>query len=66
MPLKKPFTLPNYWTPQQAMAVVDLLDDLRERIWAIYRIQLLDAYRRDRAPSINPKPQPTFEDEAPF
>lgn len=66
MPLKKPFTLPNDWTPEQAMAVVDLLDDLRERIWAIYGVPLLDAYQRDRAPAFNSNTDPILDDEAPF
>jgi hypothetical protein len=25
-----PFKVPAYWTPEQALAVVELLDDLRE------------------------------------
>ena len=41
-------TLPNDWTPEQAMAVVELLDALRENIWALYDVRLLDAYREDR------------------
>jgi len=45
----KPFTLPRYWTPDQALTVVDFLDDLREHLWRIYEIELLKAYRTDRA-----------------
>lgn len=41
----KPFTLPTDWTAEQALTVVDLLDELREHIWAIYEIRLLDEYR---------------------
>lgn len=37
-----PFEIPAYWTPEQALAVIDLLDDLRERIWAHYNIRLFD------------------------
>jgi hypothetical protein len=37
-----PFDIPAYWTPEQALAVVELLDDLRERIWAHYDVRLLD------------------------
>lgn len=32
--------LPAYWTPEQALAVFDLLDDLRDKIWAHYGHQL--------------------------
>ena len=36
------------WSPDQAMAVVELLDDLRDRIWAHYEAVLLDKCRKDR------------------
>ncbi|MBS0510517.1 MAG: hypothetical protein JSR42_04930 [Proteobacteria bacterium] len=35
------------WTPEQARAVIELLDDLRERIWAHYQLALLEHYRQD-------------------
>jgi hypothetical protein len=35
------------WSPEQALAVVELLDDLRERIWAHYGSALFDLYRAD-------------------
>jgi hypothetical protein len=34
LPLTIPLNIPAYWTPEQAFAVVELLDDLRDRIWA--------------------------------
>ena len=40
-----PFAIPAYWTPEQALAVVELLDDLRELIWAHYGMQLIDEAR---------------------
>jgi hypothetical protein len=40
--------IPDDWTPEQAQAVVDVLDDLRERIWAHYALPLQDLYRRQR------------------
>ena len=42
------FTIPSDWTPEQAMAVVELLDALREQIWTLYDTRLLGAYREDR------------------
>ena len=36
------------WSPEQAMAVVELLDDLRDRIWAHYESVLLEKYRDER------------------
>ena len=40
LPLTIPLEIPAYWTPEQAFAVVELLDDLRDRIWAHYSAQL--------------------------
>jgi hypothetical protein len=45
LPSPQPFNIPAYWTPEQAQAVVELLDDLRERIVAHYQLQLIDLYR---------------------
>jgi hypothetical protein len=33
-----PLLIPADWTPEQAQAVVDLLDDLRERIGSHYQM----------------------------
>jgi hypothetical protein len=45
LPSPQPLTIPAYWTPEQAHAVVELLDDLRKRIVAHYQLQLIDMYR---------------------
>ena len=39
------FNIPDYWTPDQAFAIVEFIADLREAIWAHYGAQLADAYR---------------------
>lgn len=44
-----PFDIPAYWTPEEALAVVELLDDLRERIWAHYDVRLIDLIRAEHA-----------------
>ena len=36
------------WSPDQAMAVIELLDDLRDRIWAHYERVLQQKFREDR------------------
>lgn len=38
----------RHWSPEQALAVIELLDDLRERIWSHYELTLLDQLRHDR------------------
>jgi hypothetical protein len=40
-------TIPARWTPDQALVVAELLDTLRELVWARYGEQLLEA-RFDR------------------
>jgi hypothetical protein len=50
--------IPDDWTPEQAQAVVEVLDDLRERIWEHYALPLQDRYREQRQPDdVNPPPQ---------
>ena len=44
-----PFAIPAYWTPEQALAVVELLEDLRDLIWSHYSAQLLEEYREQSA-----------------
>lgn len=36
------------WSPDQAMAVIGLLDDLRDRIWTHYEIALQQKLRDER------------------
>ena len=36
------------WSPDQAMAVIELLDDLRDRIWAHYEVALQAKFRELR------------------
>jgi hypothetical protein len=40
LPVTIPLAIPAYWTPEQALAVVELLDDLRDRIWEHYNLKL--------------------------
>ncbi len=46
-----PFAVPAYWTPEQALAVVELLDDLRALIWAHYDVRLIDLIQTEHADS---------------
>ena len=48
------FEIPDYWTPEQALAVYELLDDLRELILSGYEAQIMDAVREECAPSASP------------
>ena len=43
-----PFIIQNDWSPEQALAVVELLDDLREVIWGHYQIPLFELLKEQR------------------
>ncbi len=43
-----PFLIDANWSPEQALAVMELLNDLREQIWRHYELQLQQLYREDR------------------
>ena len=43
-----PLFIDPHWSADQALAVIELLDDLRDRIWAHYEIALLDRHRAER------------------
>jgi hypothetical protein len=32
--------IPRTWTPEEALAVFELIDDLRDKVWALYRCQM--------------------------
>jgi len=44
-----PFAVPAYWTPEQALAVFELLDELREMIANHYSAQLFEEAREQYA-----------------
>jgi hypothetical protein len=45
LPLTINFAIPACWTPEQALAVFELLDDLRDQIGAHYSLQLFELSR---------------------
>jgi hypothetical protein len=49
------FEIPDYWTPEQALAVYELLDELRACILSRYDLQIMDALREECAPSAPPE-----------
>ena len=48
--------LADDWTPAEALAVLELLDDLRERICAHYQIPLHELFREQRQPRARDDP----------
>jgi hypothetical protein len=43
-----PLLIDPNWSPEQVMAIIELIDDLRERIWAHYESVLLQKLQNDR------------------
>lgn len=48
MSRRPPPIVPTHWTPQQALAVFDILDALRDQVWDSYGPQIQQAIREDR------------------
>jgi hypothetical protein len=51
--LRARFLIPDNWSADQALAVVELIDDLRERICMHYQLALHELQREQRAPPVN-------------
>ena len=45
------FEIPDYWTREQALAVYELIDGLRDIIRSRYEAQITDAFREECVPS---------------
>ena len=40
--------IPTTWTPEQALAVFELLDDLRDQLWALHGSQIQDLLQQQQ------------------
>ena len=64
LPYAIPLAIPTCWTPEQAIAVFELIDELREKIWSIYQTDLQQMIRQQRQPApIDPL---EIDDDLPF
>ena len=50
LPLTIALQIPTYFTAEQAFAVFQVVDELREAIWQCYSIQIQDQYRDQLRP----------------
>ena len=55
--------VPTHWSPEQALAVLECLQALREAVWALYGPQAQQAWRDQLVPDQAP---PEFDPELPF
>ena len=45
-------TLPTHWSPEQAVAVFEILDELHEHVWARYGLQIQQVLRDERSTAV--------------
>jgi len=55
--------VPQHWTPEQALAVFECLQALRQALWAVYGAQVQQAWRDQLMPDGQP---PEFNPDEPF
>ena len=59
--------LPDYWTPAEALAVYELLNDLADTIWNRYEVDLIEQLRSERDYGDTSQPDLfDFDDPLPF
>jgi len=45
--------IPHWWTPEQALAVFELLNELRDRVWTIHGSQIQDLLQQEQGSIIS-------------
>jgi hypothetical protein len=58
-----PPLLPAHWSPEQALAVFECLQALREQLWTMYGPAVQQAWRDQLAPQ---QPLPEIDPDEPF
>jgi len=48
LPKAFPVEIPATWTPEQALAVFELLTDIRDRIWDVYALNIQRQIQEER------------------
>jgi hypothetical protein len=61
-----PFIIPDDWSPEQALAVIELLDDLRHIIWERYQLQLQELMQQQRCTNVASESDSIGESDLPF
>lgn len=64
--ISEPIALPTHWSPEQATAVFEILDELRERVWGQYGLQIQQVLREDRRVTTPLIPNDIDESDVPF
>jgi hypothetical protein len=54
LPIAIPFGIPTYWSPEAALAIFELIDEMRDIILAVYRTNIQDAAQQQcQSPTID-------------
>ncbi|MDL2410896.1 hypothetical protein PY650_36295 [Rhizobium calliandrae] len=51
LPLFLSVEIPTTWTPEQALAVFELLTEIRDRVWHQYNVQIQTELQNQRLPN---------------
>ena len=57
------FALPSHWSPEQALALFECLELIRDQLWLAYGPEIQRAWRADLVPKRAP---PDLDPDAPF
>jgi hypothetical protein len=66
LPTAIPFGIPTYWSPETALAIFELIDEMRDVVVAVYRTDIQDAARQQRGLSTPAERVAIPDDEVPF
>ena len=62
--------IPDYWSAEEALAVYEFIDALRDEIWSRYDLRLIELLREERGTAGEDRGEPhgadDFDDEVPF
>jgi len=62
----KPINLPMHWSPEQATAVFEFLDELRDRVLGHYGVEIQEFLRDDRVTTTLSTHSDIDENDVPF
>lgn len=59
-------SLPSDFSPEQASAIFEIVDALRDRLWLLYGPQIQQLMREDRSRAPACQPEQTHDGDPPF
>ena len=56
-------TVPTHWSPEQALAIYEYLQQLSEQIWEHYQNPIIDLIGSDAEPVLRPHALPQYPEQ---